>query len=422
MQCRNGVKMQNQTQKYSEKKPCALYIHIPFCIRKCLYCDFLSLAAGNEWKEQYIQALLRELESWKEMLQNYCIHSIFVGGGTPTCLLPEQMAQFVRGLSRMLSGLTVETSLEFTMEANPGTIQREHLPLLKEAGVNRISLGLQSAHDRELQALGRIHTYEDFLRTYDMVRTNEFSNVNIDLMCDIPLQTIDSWENTLEQVVSLTPEHISAYSLIIEEGTPFFSMAERGVLEIPSEEMDRQMYCQTEKVLGEAGYHRYEISNYARPGYECLHNLTYWDTREYLGVGLGASSCLRGYRFHNTGDMKEYLSYFDKIVDFKNRKFFSHRTEEPSLSDRGVLKEVSRWTDKDRKEEFMFLGLRKMAGISLADFQQRFGESLWQVYGEVLPRLLQQKLLAESGDGERIFLTRRGIDVSNLVLAEFLLE
>jgi len=434
-----------------KKGNCSLYIHIPFCVRKCLYCDFLSMAAGAAVREQYIQALLRELEAWKGILEGYRLHTVFVGGGTPTCLSPREMEQFTRGLLRILSSLDREEGMEFTLEANPGTVTAEHLSLFRAAGVNRVSLGLQSAQNDELEALGRIHSYEDFLKTYHLLREYGFSNLNIDLMSDIPRQSLASYEDTLEKVISLKPEHISAYSLIVEEGTPFYDMEERGVLEIPSEEVDRQMYRRTEEMLGGAGYRRYEISNYGRPGCECRHNLTYWNTGEYLGVGLGASSCLGGFRFQNTGDFGEYMSYFGgkrnfgkSMEDILEREYDSGKSMQDILEreydsgksmediaekkkgaaslDQPPFQEMQRLTVTARKEEFMFLGLRKMEGVSAAEFQRRFGESLWDVYGRVIPSLIRQKLMEKSPDGERIFLTGRGIDVSNVVLAEFLLS
>lgn len=397
------------------KQGCSLYIHIPFCVRKCLYCDFLSGTAGEESRERYIQALLRELRAWKGILQGYALKTVFVGGGTPTCLSPGQMDKFFHGLLRTISPLEKEKELEFTVEANPGTVLAEHLSLFREAGVNRVSLGLQSAQDGELRALGRIHGFEDFLATYALLREQGFSNLNVDLMSAIPGQSLESYEDTLKKVASLKPEHISAYSLLVEEGTPFGEMEEQGLLLLPSEETDRQMYRRTKELLGVAGYERYEISNYARPGFACRHNLTYWDTGAYLGVGLGASSCLGGYRFQNTADMEKYLAYFDRDRDFGDS------IGAMANWNGDALQEVQRWTEKARKEEFMFLGLRKMEGVSVTDFQRRFGESLWDVYGEVLPGLISQGFLKESEDGRRIFLTERGIDVSNVVLAEFLL-
>lgn len=417
------------------KQGCSLYIHIPFCVRKCLYCDFLSGAAGEERRDWYIQALLREMGAWKGILQGYGLKTVFVGGGTPTCLSPAQMDKLFHGLLETISPLAKEEELEFTVEVNPGTVVAEHLSLFREAGVNRVSLGLQSAQEGELRALGRIHSYEDFLGTYDLLREQGFSNLNVDLMSSIPGQSLESYQDTLKKVVSLKPEHISAYSLIVEEGTPFGEMEKQGLLLLPSEETDRQMYRRTRELLGVAGYERYEISNYARPGFACRHNLTYWDTGAYLGVGMGASSCLGGFRFQNIGDMEKYLAYFDRDRDFgdsigamanwnaddpwENSQCMNKRTA--NAPDQPVLQEMQRWTEKARKEEFLFLGLRKMEGISATDFQGRFGESLWDVYGEVLPGLISQGFLKESRDGRRIFLTERGIDVSNVVLAEFLL-
>ncbi len=414
----------------NRKQGCSLYIHIPFCVRKCLYCDFLSSVAGEEVRERYIQALLRELRAWKGILRGYHLTTIFVGGGTPTCLSPGQMGDFFRELLRIISSLDREGEVEFTVEANPGTVHAEHLAYFREAGVNRVSLGLQSAQDGELRALGRIHNYRDFVETYELLREQGFSNLNVDLMSAIPGQSLASYEDTLRTVVSLKPEHISAYSLIVEEGTPFGEMEERGALSLPSQETDRQMYRRTRELLEGAGYARYEISNYARPGFACRHNLTYWDTGTYLGVGLGASSCLGGFRFQNTGDMEEYLDYYGRERDFGtsieamthwdgNDSWENGRIDVP---DQPILREIQRWTQRARMEEFMFLGLRKMEGISATDFRGRFGQSLGDVYGEVLPGLIGQGLLRESEDGERIFLTERGIDVSNVILAEFLLS
>lgn len=414
-----------------EKEKVSLYIHIPFCVRKCLYCDFLSMSWEEDEKEQYVDVLLRELGSWKKILGKYRIQTIFVGGGTPTCLSPAQLEMFTQGLLQILSGLEVAKDLEFTIEANPGTVLKEHIPILQRAGINRVSLGLQSAQNRELQALGRIHSYQEFLATYDLLRENGFSNINIDIMSDIPLQSLESYTDTLTKVIALQPEHISAYSLIVEEGTPFYDMAEKGKLEIPSEEVDRQMYQKTEEILKEAGYDRYEISNYAKPGRECRHNLTYWNTREYLGVGLGASSCLGGYRFQNRRDWSEYLSCFNRVRDFGNtvedlmtsaiNYWKETKTINENKADKTIplpFQEIESLTENARKEEFMFMGLRKMEGVSVKDFQERFGESVWEVYRDTIPELIDKNLLEAKGDN--IYLTRQGIDVSNVVMAEFL--
>ncbi len=378
-------------------KKLALYIHVPFCVQKCLYCDFLSMPASQLVQEQYVAVLAEELQYWRQRLDGqYELGSVFIGGGTPTVLEPELLLR----IGEAMDGFRISAGMEYTMEANPGTLTLEHVLAMQKTGVNRVSLGLQSAQDSELQKLGRIHTYQDFLESYRILREHGFTNINIDLMADIPGQTMESYQNTLDQVLRLCPSHISAYSLIIEEGTPFCTMNQQGKLQIPSEEVDRQMYAYTRERLAAEGYYRYEISNYARPGWECRHNLAYWQLEEYLGVGLGAASYLNGERFSNERDLNAYLS----------QKRDSHRREIHQLSRR------------EEMEEYVFLGLRKMAGISPEAYQRRFGVNFYQIYQNVLPGLRENGLLAETENHDRIYLTDRGIDVSNTVLAEFLLD
>jgi len=411
--------------KSKGKKPLSLYLHIPFCVKKCLYCDFLSACASEAEKEAYVGKLLEEMDFWKGQIQGeYKVQTIFIGGGTPTCLSPKCLIQIGEKL-REISGagtdgmpeimaeaspdtmpleFTAEAStdtmpLEFTVEANPGTITPEQIWAFQEMGANRISLGLQSAQDAELRALGRIHTFQDFLESYSLLRECGFENINIDLMADIPGQTLQSYRGTLERVLSLHPEHISSYSLIVEEGTPFYRMQQEGKLVLPEEETDRQMYQMTQEMLGNQGYVRYEISNYAKAGKACRHNLVYWKMGEYLGIGLGASSYFRGFRFSNVTTYQEYLGRDVEKLQ-KERHFLSRREE---------------------MEEFVFLGLRMGNGISFQDYQERFGVDFKGQYRHVLPPLFQNGLLAESGERDRIYLTERGIDVSNRVLAEFLL-
>lgn len=384
----------------SDKKPLSLYVHIPFCVQKCLYCDFLSTSASNESKDAYVNALIKEIDIWKEEIHSkYQVNTIFIGGGTPTCLSPYQLHSIGTKLQEICS-LQKMPPIEFTIEANPGTITESHIQIMKEIGVNRVSLGLQSAQNNELKRLGRIHTYEDFVDSYELLRIHGFNNINIDLMADIPEQTLDSYHSTLEQVLSLEPEHISSYSLIVEEGTPFYQMQEEGKLFIPDEDTDRKMYELTCELLREKGYVRYEISNYAKPARECRHNLTYWQMGEYLGIGLGASSYLGGYRFSNEQRMSEYLKSY-----------------------RGKDKELyHKLSKREEMEEFVFLGLRMMKGISLSEYKRRFGVDFQDVYQDIVDSLIKKCLLAESRNHDRIYLTNRGIDVSNVVLAEFLLD
>ncbi len=382
-----------------------LYLHIPFCVRKCAYCDFLSAPAGRDVQQTYVGALQREIRAFAgRAAQEYFVTTVFFGGGTPSVLLASEIAAL---MDVMREGFVFASDAEVTIECNPGTADREKLRVYRDAGINRLSLGLQSADDKELAMLGRIHTWADFLRTYEDARAAGFDNINVDLMSALPGQTVSSWERTLRKVLALSPEHISAYSLIIEEGTPFYERyheddeirRDGGVPHfLPSEDAERRMYEMTEELLGEAGLCRYEISNYARQDRECRHNIGYWRGTEYMGFGLGASSlvdCSSGYaRFRNPDDLTAYLR-----GDFSGR-------------------EMQMLTVQDRMEEFMFLGLRLTDGISEAEFARRFGCPIDKIYGKVLEEQQGLGLLARHGG--RVFLTPRGIDLSNLVMAEFL--
>lgn len=377
-------------------KKLALYLHVPFCVQKCLYCDFLSMPAKETVQQKYVATLLRELEYWRHRIAGkYEVSSIYLGGGTPTVLLPACLQR----IGDTLQQFPVTDRLEFSMEVNPGTLTLEHILAMQKMGVNRVSLGLQSAQNQELRDLGRIHTYEEFVESYKLLLEYGFSNLNIDLMAGIPGQTIEHYADTLERVLSLRPNHISAYSLIVEEGTPFYEMDQEGILQLPSEETDRLMYAMTTERLSIEGYERYEISNYARPGFACLHNQAYWKMEEYLGVGLGAASYLGGKRFSNERDLETYLSQEEGC----------HGKESHLLS------------RQEEMEEFVFLGLRMKQGISMEEYRKRFGTDFYQIYQEILPGLFQNGLLAENGNHDRIYLTDRGIDVSNTVLAQFLL-
>ena len=404
------------------KKKLALYIHIPFCVKKCLYCDFLSATANEQEKESYVQALFYEMDHWKDYLQQeYQIQSIFIGGGTPTTLpvgLLERICQKLR--TDFL--LEQAENLEFTIEANPGTVTKEYVEMFQRVGINRVSLGLQSAQSKELKALGRIHTYQDLLDSVALLQEYGISNINIDLMEDIPYQTLESYKDTLEKVCTLPITHISSYSLIIEPGTPFYEMEQKGELLIANEDEDRKMYELTKEILKEHGYERYEISNYAKKGMECRHNITYWNLGEYLGLGLGAASYLDGFRFENERDFATYQEIQ------KERKLQSEERITVSKVPCDVTKEylwgyqeIHRESCQDEMEEFMFLGLRMCCGVSRKAFYKRFGIELQEIYQDALNRLFRQKLLAEDKNHDRIYLTDLGIDISNTVLAEFLL-
>lgn len=383
-------------------KSLELYVHIPFCVRKCEYCDFLSAPTGADTQQEYVRNLLLEIAQKGVHCTDYEVITIFFGGGTPSILKAGWIADILDVIHR---NFKVRKDAEITIECNPGTLTFEKLSIYKSAGINRISVGLQSASDAELRELGRIHTYEDFLKSYDLIRKKGFSNVNIDLMAALPGQTLKSYEQTLRRVLALKPEHISAYSLIIEEGTPFYEKYEADELlrekgekpqMLPSEETERLMYERTKELLLAHGYERYEISNYARRGYACRHNIGYWRRENYLGFGLGSASLLENERFHNTTDLTDYLG-----GDY-------------------LAYEQEKLDKKSQMEEFMFLGLRMTDGISTECFRQTFGLTVELVYGPVLEQQIADQLLRKE-DG-RIFLTERGLDVSNYVMAQFLLD
>ena len=322
--------------------------------------------------------------------------TVFIGGGTPSILEAEQMEDI---LSSVRKNFHICEDAEITIECNPGTVTEEKLLTYKKFGVNRISFGLQSTNNEELRCLGRIHSYEDFLESYELARKCGFDNINIDLMSALPGQTIESYEETVCKVLALNPEHISAYSLIVEEGTALKRQLDRDGYDcLPSEDDEREMYYRTEQLLKEAGYHRYEISNYAKKGLECRHNIGYWKRKEYMGFGLGAASLIGNCRYNNTSDFKAYVN----AQDFK-----SVRVNQEQLS------------LKDRMAEFMFLGLRMCNGISEKDFMAKFGKSMYEVFGNTIDKYVSFDMLYYNND--ILKLTDKGIDVSNVIFSDFIL-
>ena len=409
-------------------KELELYLHIPFCERKCAYCDFLSAPADLPVRISYIKKLQEEIAYYGAQYGEYQVSSIFFGGGTPTILEGYQLAAI---LETVKEHFNITTDAEITVECNPGTLTAGKAEKLVQAGFNRLSMGLQSADDRELQLLGRIHNFAQFLESYDLARKAGFRNINVDLMSALPGQTLKSWQDTLQKVTALRPEHISAYSLIIEEGTPFyerFAEDERIREEgghprlLPEEDVERQMYELTETFLYTKGYERYEISNYAKPGYECRHNCGYWIRKDYLGLGLGASSLVEHQRFQNTSELKTYLEQeYSPQCEGQHERIAEtiQLQEETGLTQTGHHIHIETLDKKSEMEEFMFLGLRLMAGISRQQFEKKFQVTLNSVYGEVLRKLKGEQLIEEVAGYVR--LTEHGIDVSNYVLAEFLL-
>lgn len=400
------------------KKELELYVHIPFCVKKCAYCDFLSGPAGEAEKAAYTEALLREIKGRREAYRDYRVSTVFLGGGTPSVLTGEETARIFHALGE---NFDISRDAEITMEVNPGTVTGEKAAVWRQCGVNRLSIGLQSVDDRELEMLGRIHTFREFLDTWEIVRKAGFCNVNVDLISAIPGQTEESWERTLRTAAELGPEHLSAYSLIIEEGTPFYEKYGSGdnnghtvgALPLPDEDTEREIYQMTGEILKTYGYHRYEISNYAKQGYECRHNLGYWERKPYLGLGLGASSLVEEQRFHNTSDMRKYMEIFGD-PDLSRSLCAGAGRPGPAAEEIEVL------TTEDQMEEFMFLGLRKTNGISCREFRENFGRTIEEVYGNQIRRFDGLGLMKREGD--RLRLTEQGIDVSNSVFVEFMIK
>ncbi len=403
----------------TEGKELELYFHIPFCVRKCLYCDFLSAYGDEDTKAAYMEALLAETAGSAVSYGRRRITSVFIGGGTPSAVPVRYMERLMEAVRKHYS-LTEDA--EVTMEVNPGTVSGEALRRCRRAGINRLSIGLQSARAEELALLGRIHTWEQFRECYRAAREAGFTNLNVDIMSALPGQTLSAYRETLEKVLSLEtpPEHISAYSLILEEGTPFFEKYQAGELEAVDEDEDRAMYQETKRVLGQHGYHRYEISNYALRGRECRHNCGYWRRKDYLGLGIGAASLVENVRFRNGRELVPYLK--DPL---------------------GQREELHALTTQEQMEEFMFLGLRMTEGVDGAEFRRLFGCGLEEVFGPVVRKNIRDGLLRElpegaegsepglqygsqaakrdSGSSGRFALTDRGLDLSNYVMAQFLL-
>ena len=382
----------------------SIYIHIPFCVKKCLYCDFLSRPACDGEMESYVNLLLREIKEQSVFYGDHRVVSIFLGGGTPS-LLPARDAG--RILEQVRDGFSVAEDAETTIECNPGTVTAEKLADYITHGINRLSIGLQSTDDEELARIGRIHDYGSFLETYSLARAAGFDNINIDLMAGLPGQGMASYRRTLERVVALSPEHISAYSLILEEGTPLY--VNQNAYRFPDEDEDREMYELTGTVLGEAGFHRYEISNYAREGRECRHNQVYWRRGDYVGFGLGASSMVGNVRWKNPDAQADYAACVKEEIQSEP---FAKMLRQTGRC------EVQPLTLQEQMEEFMFLGLRLTEGVDLGEFRQYFAKSADEIYGKQIGMFEKQGLMERAG--ERLRLTPRGIDVSNAVFAAFL--
>lgn len=364
-----------------------LYIHIPFCVKKCEYCDFVSFAGCESRFPEYIDVLINEMEEYRGAE----INTVFIGGGTPSLLIPELINRLC---TEVKDNFKLAPEYEWTIEANPGTVTDLKIQTMLRGGINRVSLGVQSFNDTELNAAGRIHDSKTAYETVIKLYKAGFENISIDLMESLPYQTAESFKQTLETAVSLPIKHISVYSLIIEEGTPIKKKYDEGIYKMPDEDSDRALYHYTKRFLSEHGFNRYEISNYANPGYESRHNLKYWDCDEYIGIGVAAASYIDGRRFSNTTSLGQYLS----------RSFRSGECE--------------KLTSEDMMGEFMMLGLRKTSGVSAAEFERRFGKPMESIYGTQLERFTRIGAMEYTGGYYR--LTDRGLDVANAVMCEFM--
>lgn len=389
-----------------------LYLHIPFCIRKCNYCDFLSFPADYDHQKAYIHALRKEIALYSGMYHNkYSVDSIFIGGGTPSLL----NIGLLRDLTKeLISGFDLAKDTEVTIESNPKTLNKEKLEAYLEMGINRLSIGTQSFDNELLSRLGRSHSAEDFFDNYFLARKCGFQNINIDLMFSIPGQTMEHWRETLHTAADLAPEHLSFYSLQIEEGTPFFQMKEEGTLVETDGREDREMYHYTQSFLKEKEYLHYEISNASRAGYQCRHNLKYWSMENYLGLGLGAHSFMNGERFSNETDLKAYIKA-GEMVEQPMGKNTSCIVSSPFT----VWNHVN--SREDDISEYLFTGLRKIEGVDLNEFHARFGESIKEVYAHnwnQIERYIRGKYLVNTGN--RLRFTKKGIDISNTILTEFI--
>lgn len=374
------------------KKSIGLYIHIPFCQRKCIYCDFNSYDDKDVYENAYIDALIEELKYYSDQ-QNYNFKTIFIGGGTPTIINPENIAKIMKAIEK-----NIEKEAEITIECNPGTVDKEKIDIYKTVGINRISIGLQAWQDELLNTIGRIHRREDFLRSLSLFRSSGFNNINVDLMFSLPGQNLNMWLETLYNVCCLGVEHISCYSLIVEENTPIHSLIRSGILNAPDEDTDREMYKDAKDILKNYGFDQYEISNFAKDGFRCEHNLIYWKNEEYAGVGAGSHSKIDGKRFWNFGGLDEYI-----------KNMTTGKTAVEGYENISIKEDM--W-------ETIILGLRLNSGIGISDFNDKYGVNFIEEYGNALSKLIKESLITIQDD--RVRLTDKGQDLSNRVFVEFM--
>ena len=373
-------------------KEIGIYIHIPFCIKKCEYCDFVSYCNKKEYVPQYINALKKEIKN--NINKEYKITTIYIGGGTPSSIEENYIADIIETIKLNMNDEDLKDfeNIEVTIEVNPGTVNKEKLQVYKKIGINRLSIGLQETHNELLKSIGRIHTYEEFIKTYKLARKIGFNNINVDLMIALPNQTIQDIKENLEKIIKLNPEHISVYSLILEEGTPFYNKYNENKIKLPDEELERNMYWYVKNTLENNGYMHYEISNFSKKGFESKHNMNCWNQEEYLGFGVAAHSYNNRIRYSNTNSIEEYIKGSNKIIH-----------EEQTL--------------EDMQKEYMLLGLRKIEGINIQKFKNKFAQNPIFIFKEQLNKLVDEELIIV--DGNEIKLTNKGLDLANIVWKEF---
>ena len=375
-------------------KEIGIYVHIPFCVRKCFYCDFISFANKKEIIKNYIEALKKEIAYVGVSAKNSTITTIYIGGGTPSFIDSKYIVEIIDTIK---SNFQVSEDAEITIEINPGTVTKGKIEDYIKCGVNRVSIGLQSTDNKLLKQIGRIHTYEQFLNTYEMVRSVGFKNVNVDLMLALPNQSLEILEDSLKKVIAIKPEHISVYSLILEEGTKLYNLIEGGELKLPDEDIERKMYWKVKNILEQNGYNHYEISNFSKRGFEAKHNLNCWEQKEYIGMGTAAHSYYNKTRYSNTDNLEEYI---EKINQSENTK---------------TIHEIQKETDEQK--EYMLLGLRKIKGVSISKFKEKFIQNPIYIFRRELNKLVKEELIEV--DIDSIKLTNKGLDFANIVWEEF---
>lgn len=375
------------------KKDIGLYIHMPFCKAKCYYCDFISYANKEKLIKEYVEALIKEMKHIN--LSKYSIQTVYIGGGTPSLIDSESISKIMDNVRPF-----VADNAEITIEINPGTANKEKLKKYKEIGINRLSIGLQSADNELLSEIGRIHKYEDFLNVYNEARNIGFRNINVDLMLGLPNQDLKKLEESVKEVITLSPEHISIYSLILEENTKLYDMVMNEELKLPDEAIERKMYWNVKKMLENEGYIHYEISNFAKEGYKSRHNNDCWEQKEYIGIGVSSHSYLNNKRYSNSESVEEYIKNINNNDFDKNITIHEEQTKE------------------DKQKEYMILGLRKINGVNITKFKNKFGENPIFLYRQELNKLVQEELI-EIYDNN-IKLTDKGLDLANVVWEEFI--